>query len=955
MSHRLGGSYSVPNELRQELQQSAEVEGSDELATVEKSKSIYEKEDVYHRKRLDIVAGKINSEQGKIRKRDVDEEVVKPKKKSRWDVQTYEVPSLEASKELHENAEATSIPDVAIAQNLRYFKPSDRKYFPEVLELSNKKEMTVEELKEKSLIGLLLRIKNGNSASRKVSIRSLSDKAEEFGPKLIFDRVLPILLDKSLEDQERHLMIKVIDRVLFKLGHLVRPYVTNILQVTSPLLIDEDPITRATGRDIISNLSNAAGFATMITAIRPDVENDDEYIRNLASRSLAVVAKTVGIPLMIPFIKAVCHSKKSWKARHTASKIILQIANLAGIGILPHLDGLVNCISDGLNDEHIQIRTSTANALSSLAQNSYPYGIDSFSEVIEPLWKGIRSHRGRVLASFLKCMGSLIPLMNNDYAGYYTQEVMRVVQREFSSPDEDMKKTVLVVLQNCCKTEVLTPKYLRDTVAPEFFKHFWLRRTALDKQLNKAVTYTTVVLGEKIGCSFIIENLMGPLNDEAEPFRTMAVHAINRVVKQLGTDELNERQETKLIDGLLIAFQEQKNNDTVIYKGFGTVATSLNTRMKPYLSPIVSTILNQLKHKAQYVRENAADLCSILVPVIKNCSEDQMLNKLNVILYESLGEVYPDVLGSIIGAIHQIVLTMKLDLLQPPVNQILPTLTPILRNTHKKVQVNTINLVGLIARIGPEYVPAKEWMRICFELLELLKSTNKSIRKAANRTFGYIAKAIGPNDVLVALLNNLKVQERQLRVCTAVAIGIVADVCGAYTVLPAILNEYKTPETNVQNGILKALAFILEYIGETSSDYIYFIVPLLEDALTDRDLVHRQTAADAIKHLALYCSRTGKEDAFIHILNLLMPNIFETSPHVIVRIIDALEATSLAIGPGVFMNYVWAGLFHPARNVRKSFWKLYNKLYIQHGDALIPYYPNVASSELGIEELDIVL
>ena len=32
---------------------------------------------------------------------------------------------------------------------------------------------------------------------------------------------------------------------------------------------------------------------------------------------------------------------------------------------------------------------------------------------------------------------------------------------------------------------------------------------------------------------------------------------------------------------------------------------------------------------------------------------------------------------------------------------------------------------------------------------------------------------------------------------------------------------------------------MFEYIGEMSKDYIYSIVTLLEDALTDRDLVHR--------------------------------------------------------------------------------------------------------------------
>ncbi|PAK97779.1 hypothetical protein B8W96_12455, partial [Lentilactobacillus parakefiri] len=70
------------------------------------------------------------------------------------------------------------------------------------------------------------------------------------------------------------------------------------------------------------------------------------------------------------------------------------------------------------------------------------------------------------------------------------------------------------------------------------------------------------------------------------------------------------------------------------------------------------------------------------------------------------------------------------------------------------------------------------------------------IRRAANKTFGYIAKAIGLQDVLVTLLNNLKVQERQLRVCTSVAIGIVAKTCGPFIVIPALMNEYRTPDTN---------------------------------------------------------------------------------------------------------------------------------------------------------------
>lgn len=92
----------------------------------------------------------------------------------------------------------------------------------------------------------------------------------------------------------------------------------------------------------------------------------------------------------------------------------------------------------------------------------------------------------------------------------------------------------------------------------------------------------------------------------------------------------------------------------------------------------------------------------------------------------------------------------------------------------------------------------------------------------------------GPHDVLATLLNNLKVQERQNRVCTTVAIAIVAETCSPFTVLPGLMNEYRVPELNVQNGVLKSLSFLFEYIGEMGKDYIYSVTSLLEDALMDR-------------------------------------------------------------------------------------------------------------------------
>lgn len=837
-----------------------------------------------------------------------------------------------------DRGQAFDVPDTPA--DLPTMKPEDYQYFAPLLKETEEEELSLEEQKERKIMKLLLKVKNGTPPQRKSALRQLTDKAREFGAGPLFNQILPLLMSPTLEDQERHLLVKVIDRILYKLDDLVRPYVHKILVVIEPLLIDEDYYARVEGREIISNLSKAAGLATMIAAMRPDIDNIDEYVRNTTARAFAVVAQALGIPALLPFLKAVCQSKKSWQARHTGIKISQQIAILLGCAVLPHLKSLVEIIEHGLQDENQKVRTITALSVAALAESAAPYGIESFDSVLKPLWKGIRAHRGKVLAAFLKAIGFIIPLMDAMYANYYTREVMVILIREFASADEEMKKITLKVVKQCVGTDGVEPEYIRTEVMPEFFKNFWVRRMALDRRNYNQLVETTLEIALKVGASEIIGRVVEDLKDESEPYRRMVMETITKVIEKLGTADVDARLEELLIDGILYAFQEQTADDgDVMLTGFGTVVSSLGKRSKPYLPQICGTIKWRLNNKSADVRQQAADLISKIAKVMKICEEEQLMGHLGVVLYEYLGEEYPEVLGSILGALKGIVNVTGMSRMTPPVKDLLPRLTPILKNRHEKVQENCIDLVGRIADRGAEFVPAREWMRICFELLEMLKATKKAIRRATVNTFGYIAKAIGPQDVLATLLNNLKVQERQNRVCTTVAIAIVAETCSPFTVLPALMNEYRVPELNIQNGVLKSLAFLFEYIGEMGKDYIYAVTPLLEDALMDRDLVHRQTAAVTVKHLALGCAGLGCEDALVHLLNYVWPNVFETSPHLINAVMEAIEGARISLGPGFVLGYLLQGLFHPARKVREIYWKIYNTLYIGAQDALVAQYP----------------
>lgn len=75
----------------------------------------------------------------------------------------------------------------------------------------DEEQLSVEEMKERKIMKLLLKVKNGTPPQRKSALRQLTDKARDFGAGPLFNQILPLLMSPTLEDQERHLLVKVWD------------------------------------------------------------------------------------------------------------------------------------------------------------------------------------------------------------------------------------------------------------------------------------------------------------------------------------------------------------------------------------------------------------------------------------------------------------------------------------------------------------------------------------------------------------------------------------------------------------------------------------------------------------------------------------------------------------------------------------------------------------------------
>ena len=108
-----------------------------------------------------------------------------------------------------------------------------------MLEDVDENDLSPEELKERTILALLLKVrrtvlagwlaclllayqecdcdcacaceqvKNGTPPQRKTALRQLTNEARKFGAGPLFNQILPLLMSPTLEDQERHLLVKV--------------------------------------------------------------------------------------------------------------------------------------------------------------------------------------------------------------------------------------------------------------------------------------------------------------------------------------------------------------------------------------------------------------------------------------------------------------------------------------------------------------------------------------------------------------------------------------------------------------------------------------------------------------------------------------------------------------------------------------------------------------------------
>jgi splicing factor 3B subunit 1 len=784
---------------------------------------------------------------------------------------------------------------------------------------------------EVEVLKLLLKIKFGAPAMRRSASSALVDHLDSLGCETIIRHVLGIVMLSSVSTQDRHYILKLLKRLINRSGKSAASMTSSILTIIEPLLRDADYFVRSEGREVLCELAKGVGFVPLLQSFKDELGHPDEEVRKTSAKAFAIVAMELGLETFDKFLAALCHPRVSTGLRVSGLRCIQSLALLAGRSVLPHIQSFLKSSIECFETDDDLLQINALLAIASLAQASYPYGFDAFAPHLNQLIQRLLVSRNK--SACLKCIGLIVNLHNSHLSESQSVNMISVCIKLLTSRDANTHRIVINFISNCICNESFLHQFVLDQFFDDFLRLLLnvLSQQELDHSSSRALLIFFLKIGKRYRrCSLKIvrwiSNALTQLGSKAN-IRVL-LSTLPKVVEMASLTP----QDVDVIHERLIEVSFTKCTDC--WRELLDALRQINCSNVSLIETGVENALRQYSSTEGKQISVALAVIEGSLGTISKMSMGSCLRRTIMSLYEQVDSDDPLLVSHVLRVLGKALMADEYKCTLPPVKDIVLRLTTVLRNRNEFVQEACSQVIGDIARALPEIISVREWMRMCFELLDILGCPRKSARRQAILAFSAISKAIGPSDIMIALLNNLKVQERQNRLNTTIAIAIVAESCGPFTVLPLLLNEYRVPELNVQNGVLKALCFLFEYLAQAAHHYLYSVVTLLEDALMERDIVHRQIACSVFRQMCIVGYGYFPEDLAIHLLNYVWPNIFEPSAPALLVVLEAIDACRLLLGAGFIAQYCIQGLFHPARKVREVYWRIYNNLVVSSADAL---------------------
>ncbi|KAK4536259.1 hypothetical protein CDCA_CDCA08G2284 [Cyanidium caldarium] len=772
---------------------------------------------------------------------------------------------------------------------------------------------------------LLLRVKNAaDQRVRRQAARWLVLRCGEvYESRAVLRALLELLADTGSEHEARFGLERLLGRVLEVTGASARPLTASVLDSLHGAMNESTAW-------VVQQLARTVSLPMMLAAVRRDVGAEDHRRRQWAAQVLAVLAATFGVRAVLPFLHAMLQSQvHGCLPRITAALAVQEIAQRAAASAALALSELAPLATTCVRDEQPLVNVAGAAAIARLAPLAIGTGMVPFEAAASSMWAGLQRYHGKMLMALLEAQTALLPRMEPERAAYQARALLPLVMREMRA------RLPLRVLGRLLAAVALDAELLQTQVLPEWWTAVFEQDGAMERlgkaTVRRRVTEVTALLVQQAGAAAMLgEPVLEALQPSRERVvRTAALETVEMILAGGGAATLSEGQLRAVMEAVLVLAQQPPPTPVA---ALGGVVRAAGRASAPWLVPLANVARNRLHHPSPRGRRQAAQLMQWLAPSLHDADDEAALLQMGAALSEQLGEEFPEVLSAVLDALNAVLRRVRDPDGRAPYAAMLARLVPILRNRDEAVREACAHLVETIARRAAARVPSHEWLRASQEMREMLGSQRRRVRRATVDAFRAIAAAVTRvEDVVRPLLSCLHQSDRQVRVCATVALALAGETCGAKAVVALLLEEYlREADQNVQTGVLKALAFLCEYLGadgyaQWDTELVQALVALLEVALVERHEVVRQMALEVVGHLALALVGLGYEDYVLHLWNLLWPhlvNAAEPGTHLEHAFDRAVQAVAVCVGPARVEGYVLQGLFHPAKAVRVKYWRV---------------------------------
>lgn len=793
----------------------------------------------------------------------------------------------------------TTLENICNPEDLPEIAPDEREFFSPIFQSKNKVEQEIYKA--------LLLIKNGDKKMRRYGMRELVKLQDK--KSMAIEILILMMISIEINNQEKLKVMEVIP-ILLETPDVKKTWrIKEIMYILNTYFQIRSIRDRAFG---LLSLLFKMGIEPVFEIIRGDIYSDNYHVRENAGGLMATLAFSTGIESVIPHLHQLTQTKL-FEPKSSCIKALQQLALMCGRSLLLEIDKIFDLLVNLVSDNNKGIRIDAANCIYAILRAISPFRSFQTKSIFFILKRLITSSEEKELEAMIKAMSLLCK--EDERLTATTFDLLRTKQMsEYVS---------LIVFDNIyqqipCAESV---DFFLGKIDLIFSKSAEVNKTVLINISAEMCKHEQVV--EKMLQFYSVSDNVG---------------TISEIFGKAKVLHIKETSYSRYIDCIRYALN---NGDENTIKLIDKLLSKISV---PY------TLMKLIIEDAQKWLSAAEKIIRIrgicVLREITNHMKTRDLIAVGNILFENLQEKDYDILALIIKAMVAVYNCYRFKSAEEIVSNILPVFKT--KNVlSSEAAIFLLHTVCLNDRARCEKIDIKEWIRVVYEITDMFSSPKRSIRRKVSETLGLISGITGPQEILNILMEGLVSEDKNHRAGAADAIAVLAERNGIYSVLPTLLADYSLPDSILQQGIIRTIGKLYQRLGHSASYYTCHLLQIVEDNLTDIDSNRRVLGMKLIKNFVLVYQKPNVDEGIcVHLLNLMWINVIDTSPLVNSAFNVCIEAFSTLLEPGLMLNYILQGLFHPATRVRQRYTEILTILFKIQGASVLKSIKVLGRSEL---------